>query len=180
MIAFIHDESHNASLPPPSPGIFPHDRDAFDAAPPRADDNSRHTSLAPPLLGTSLQGLGGGQAAPLPLNDITIKVRRSPAAPKTPSSQASATSGSCSPEMKVALRCGYGSPQRKSSVSTIRSTFASKTGRNPPLCAIEEERLDLAHPDAPPDWCMAKGFLPPPTFHRRPVSRWGAQRPHRV
>ena len=42
----------------------------------------------------------------------------------------------------------------------LRSTFASKTSRNPPLCAIEEERLDLVHPDAPPDQCTTEGFSP--------------------
>ena len=62
--------------------------------------------------------------------------------------------------MKVALRCGHGSPQRKSSVSALRSTFASKTVRSPPLCAIEEEHPNLAHPDAPPDRCVAKDFSP--------------------
>ena len=62
--------------------------------------------------------------------------------------------------MKVSLRCGYGSPQRKSSLSAVRSTFASKTNRNPPLCTVEEERLDLAHPDASSDPCTAKGFSP--------------------
>ena len=56
------------------------------------------------------------------------------------------------------MRCGYRSPRRQSSFSALRSASASKTGRDPPLCTIDEEILDFAHLDAPSDQRTAKGF----------------------
>ena len=62
--------------------------------------------------------------------------------------------------MKVALRCDYGSPRRKSSLLALRSTSACKIGRNLPLNIIDEECLDLANPEIPFDQHEAKGFSP--------------------
>ena len=62
--------------------------------------------------------------------------------------------------MKVALRCGYGSPRRKSSLLALRLTSACKTGRNLPLSVIDEECLDLANPDVLFDQHEAMGFSP--------------------
>ena len=62
--------------------------------------------------------------------------------------------------MKVALRCGYGSPRRKSSLLALRPTSAYKTGRNLPLNFIDEECVDLANPDIPSDQREAKGISP--------------------
>ena len=69
-------------------------------------------------------------------------------------------SGRSSPDVKVALRCDYGSPRRKSSLLALRSTSACKIGRNLPLNVIGEECLDLANPDIPSDQREAKGFSP--------------------
>ena len=67
-------------------------------------------------------------------------------------------SGRSSPDLKVALRYGYGNPRRTSSVSALRSTSACKTRRNLPLSAIDEENLDFSNPDAPSDQREAKDF----------------------
>ena len=88
--------------------------------------------------------------------------------------------GRISPNVKVALRCGYASPRRKSSLLALRSTSACKTGRNLPFSVNDAECLDLATPDVPSDQRNVKGFLRPPMFRRRPTSRYGTDLPHKV
>ena len=68
--------------------------------------------------------------------------------------------GRISPNVKVALRCGYASPRRKSSLLALRYTSACKTGRNLPFSVIDAECLDLATPDVPSDQRNVKRFPP--------------------
>ena len=69
-------------------------------------------------------------------------------------------SGRSSPDVKVALRCGYGNPRRKGSLLALCFTSACKTGRNLPLSVIDEECLDLTTPDVPTDQRNANGLSP--------------------
>ena len=62
-------------------------------------------------------------------------------------------------DVKVALRCEYGCPRRKSSLLALRSTSACKIGRNLPLNVFDEEYLDLANPEIRSDQREAKGFI---------------------
>ena len=113
----------------------------------------------PPYDGILLPGSGARGAPDLSEGQI-IHRTVSHAAPSAHSSEASIMSGRSSPDVKVALRCGYGNPRCKGSLLALRSTSACKTGRNLPLSVIDEECLDLTTPDVPSHQRNAKGFSP--------------------
>ena len=119
----------------------------------------RDAPLPPPYNGILRQG-SGARVAPDSREGQAVHGTDSHAAPSAHSSEPSITSGRSYPDVKVALRCGCGSPRRKSSLLALRSTSACKTGRNLPLNVIDEECLDLTNPDIPSDQREAKGFPP--------------------
>ena len=102
----------------------------------------------PPLEGFSHRFRPRTTVPPPRIDDADVG--RSLASPNTPP-QTSTTSGVCSPDGAFALRCDYRSPRRQSSFSALRSAPASKTDRDPPLGAIDEEILGFAYLDAPSD-----------------------------
>ena len=126
--------------------------------PPLANALWAVTLCCPPPYNRVLPPGSGTGGAPDPREGQTIHRTHSHAAPSAHCSEASITRSY--PDVKAALRCGYGSPRRKGSLLALRSTSACKTGRNLPLNAIDEECLDLANPDVPSDQREAKGFSP--------------------
>ena len=152
------DNSLNPLLATPSMGFLPQRLGARNVSSPRDSAMGRAAPL--PSTGFLPPGSGARGAPPYPREDETIRRTYPHTASNAHFSEASITSGRSSPDVNVALRCGYGSPRRKSSMSALRSTSACKNGRNLPLSAINEESLDFANPDAPSDQREDKSFPP--------------------
>ena len=110
---------------------------AGNAAPPRQRAVGRDAPLPPRYDGILPPG-SGARGAPDPREGQTIHRTDSRAAPSAHSLEASITSRGSYPGVKVALRCGYGSPRCKGSLLALFSTSACKTGQNLPLNVFDE------------------------------------------
>ena len=183
-----NDKRRNASLATPSIGILAQGLGTCNVPPPRENGNTRNGVLVTPSLGTLPQGSGvydaslpresamgrdapllspydgylppgsGARGAPDPREGETIHRTDPHAAPNAHPSEASITSGRSSPDVEIALRCGYGSSRRKSYLLAPRlharpvETYCS--------ALFGEECLSLANPDAPSDQREVKSFSP--------------------
>ena len=90
---------------------------------------------------------------------------------------ATATSRSDSQDVRVALRCGYGSTGSSTSSRALRSRSSCKTGRNLPLNAIKEECRKIVTSDLQPDPCQTRDSSSAPGASPAANETMGNKRP---